>query len=222
MRKTVIIVAGGLGQRFDGNIPKQFVVLNKLPILMHSILAFYNYDNKIEITLVLPDNQKDRWSTLCEEYQFDIKHKVIKGGETRFESVKNGISEIKEKSLIAIHDGVRPLVSKQTIDNCFETAKKLGNAIPVIEPVDSIREIGFAECFPLKRVNLRLVQTPQIFISNKLKQAYKQTYNSSFTDDATVLESIGEKINIVEGNRENIKITTNIDLTIAEALVSKN
>ena len=218
MKKTVIIVAGGLGQRFESDTPKQFVVLNNLPILMHSILTFNNYDNEIEIIVVLPENQMNSWSVLCEKYKFNVNHKVIKGGQTRFESVKNGLKEVKEKSLVAIHDGVRPLVSEKTINNCFKTAQKLGNAIPVIEPVDSIREIGFSENFPLKRANLRLVQTPQVFISDKLNNAYKQSYKSTFTDDATVFESMGEKINIVEGNRENIKITTKTDLIIAKAL----
>ena len=220
MKKTVIIVAGGLGQRFEGNTPKQFIVLNNLPILMHSILAFYSYDNEISIIVILPENQINNWKLLCEKYKFDVKHKVIKGGQTRFESVKNGIMQVNEKSLIAIHDGVRPLVSKPTIDNCFKTAEKFGNAVPVVEFVDSIREIGFTDCFPLKRANLRLVQTPQIFKSDILKQAYKKNYNSTFTDDATVLESIGEKINMIEGNRENIKITTKTDLIIAEALIA--
>jgi len=219
MKKVIIIVAGGAGQRFEGNTPKQFVVLNNLPILMHSILAFYNYDNTSEIKVVLPENQIDKWNKLCVKYNFDIKHEIVKGGKTRFESVKNGIAEVNSKSLIAIHDGVRPLVTEQTIKNCFETAQKFGNAVPVVESVDSIREIGFTECFPLKRVNLRLVQTPQVFISDKLRQAYKQEYKNIYTDDAAVFEAAGEKINIIEGNKENIKITTKTDLIIAEALI---
>ena len=219
MNKFALIVAGGLGHRFKGNIPKQFMLLNNLPILMHTLNTFIKFDNEINIILVLPKDQTIRWNELCKKYEFKIKHKVVIGGKTRFESVKCGLKEIKTKGLVAIHDGVRPLVSNDTINNCFKTAKTLGNAIPVIKSVDSIREIGFTECFPLKRENLRLVQTPQVFTIDSLKKAYKQKYTSSFTDDASVIESMGEKINMVEGNKENIKITTKTDLIIAQALI---
>ncbi|MBN1250821.1 MAG: 2-C-methyl-D-erythritol 4-phosphate cytidylyltransferase [Bacteroidales bacterium] len=220
MTKFAIIVAAGSGERFSGNIPKQFVLLKGLPILMHSINAFFNFDNSIKIIVVLSDNQTHTWKELCSKYEFEINHKIVNGGQTRFESVKNGLSTINEDSLIAIHDGVRPLVSNTTIKNCFSTAQMLGNAIPVVEPVDSVREIGFNESFSLKRNNLRLIQTPQVFKTEILKIAYQQNYNSTFTDDANVVESIGEKINLVEGNIENIKITTNTDLIIAEALIN--
>ncbi len=216
---TVIVVAGGSGNRFKSEIPKQFVELNGKPILMHSISAFYTFQANFEIILVLPEHQFDFWSSLCKKHKFTIKHKLVKGGKTRFESVKNGLNTVKSaKNLIAIHDGVRPLVSQNTIAHCFQKAEISRNAIPAIIPVDSVREVSINANFPIDRSKLRLIQTPQVFKIGTLKKAYEQKYKESFTDDASVIEAIGEKINLVEGNRENIKITNNIDLLLAEAL----
>ncbi len=216
---TVIIVAGGSGNRFKSEIPKQFIELNGKPILMHSIIAFYKYQKGIEIILVLPEQQLDFWYSLCEKYNFKIKHRIVHGGKTRFESVKNGLETVKlSQNLIAIHDGVRPLVSQNTIDCCFQQAKIFGNAIPAILPVDSVRQVSNNANIPIDRSKLRLIQTPQVFKIKILKKAYEQKYTENFTDDASVLEAIGEKINLVEGNRENIKITNRIDLIIAEAI----
>jgi len=216
---TVIIVAGGSGNRFKSEIPKQFIELNGKPILMHSIIAFYKYQEDIEIILVLPEQQLDFWYSLCEKYNFKIKHRIVHGGKTRFESVKNGLETVKlSQNLIAIHDGVRPLVSQNTIESCFQQAKIFGNAIPAILPVDSVRQVSNNANIPIDRSKLRLIQTPQVFKINILKKAYEQKYTKNFTDDASVLEAFGEKINLVEGNRENIKITNRIDLIIAEAI----
>ena len=216
---TVIIVAGGSGSRFKSDIPKQFVELANKPILMHSVTAFYNYDKNAEIIIVLPEQQLDYWVSLCKKYNFNIKHRVVIGGKTRFNSVKNALNSIEQSdNLIAIHDGVRPLVSNKTIENCFMQAKISGNAIPVILPVDSVRQVADNDSNIVDRANLRLIQTPQVFKAKILKKAYNQDFDESFTDDASVVETFGEKINLVEGNRENIKITNNIDLYMANAL----
>ncbi|RLD82834.1 MAG: 2-C-methyl-D-erythritol 4-phosphate cytidylyltransferase [Bacteroidetes bacterium] len=216
---TVIIVAGGSGNRFKSEIPKQFIELNEKPILMHSIIAFYKYHNNIEIIVVLPKPQIDYWHSLCKKHNFNIKHRVVNGGKTRFESVKNGLYTIKQsQNLIAIHDGVRPLVNQNTIERCFKEAEISGNAIPTILPVDSVRQISKDTNISIDRSKLSLIQTPQVFKIDILKKAYKQKYKESFTDDASVIEEMGEKINLVEGNRENIKITNSIDLVMAEAL----
>lgn len=216
---SVIIVASGSGSRFNSDIPKQFVELAGKPILMHSIIAFYKYQKDIEIILVLCEQQVNFWYSLCKKHDFNIKHRVVNGGKTRFDSVKNGLNTVKlSQNLTAVHDGVRPLVSQNTIERCFHEAKISGNAIPAIFPVNSVRQVSKDSNFPIDRSKLRLIQTPQVFKINILKKAYKQKYKENFTDDASVLEAIGEKIRLVEGNRENIKITNNIDLVIAEAL----
>ena len=216
---TVIIVAGGSGSRFKSDILKQFIELDGKPILMHSIAAFYKYQKNIEIIVVLPEQQIDFWHSLCKKHNFKIKHRLENGGKTRFESVKKGLDTVKfSQNLIAIHDGVRPLVSQNTIKRCFQEAEISGNAIPTILPVDSVRQISKGTNIPTDRSKLRLIQTPQIFKIDILKKAYKQKYKESFTDDASVIEAMGEKINLVEGNRENIKITNKIDMVIAEAL----
>ncbi|OQY01307.1 MAG: 2-C-methyl-D-erythritol 4-phosphate cytidylyltransferase [Bacteroidetes bacterium 4572_117] len=216
---SVIIVAGGSGSRFKSNIPKQFVELKGKPILMHSIIAFYKFQKDIEIIIILPEKQLDFWYSLCKKHDFNIKHKVIKGGKTRFESVKNGLDTIKlSENMVAIHDGVRPLVSQDTIERCFNEAKISGNAIPTILPVDSVRQVSGNTNSPIDRSGLRLIQTPQVFKTGILKNAYNQAYKEMFTDDASVLEAMGEQIKLVEGNRENIKITNNIDLILAKAL----
>ncbi|MCD4772997.1 MAG: 2-C-methyl-D-erythritol 4-phosphate cytidylyltransferase [Bacteroidales bacterium] len=217
MKKFIIVTAGGSGKRMNAGIPKQFILLNNLPILMHTINTFFDYSNKIKIVLVLPETSFETWDELCKKYNFQIPHQLIKGGETRFQSVKNGLSVISEECLIAVHDGVRPFVKKEVIRNCFETAEKLGNAVPVITINESIREIKNSQNLPADRENFRIVQTPQIFRSSQIKIAYKQDFCEDFTDDASVVESTGIKINLVEGNPENIKITRQADIKIAKA-----
>lgn len=215
----VIIVAGGSGIRMKSIIPKQFMLLNNKPILLHTISAFLRYDAKMSIILVLPDEQISTWKSICNKFSFNTPHKIVKGGNTRFDSVKNGINIIDESCIIAIHDGVRPLVSNNTISNAFNAAQKFGTAIPVVAINDSIRKITKNTNKSLNRNNYKIVQTPQCFKSDILKKAYAQPYSDAFTDDASVVEKLGKKIFIIEGNIENIKITTPQDLKIAESLM---
>jgi 2-C-methyl-D-erythritol 4-phosphate cytidylyltransferase len=218
MNKYVIIVAGGSGLRFGAQLPKQFLLLKGKPILMQTIQAFYNYDTSIQIIITLPPHYREYWNQLCEQYNFTINHKVTNGGQTRFHSVKNGLDIITEVGIVAIHDAVRPLVSAETLERCYNTAFQTGNAIPVVKPVDSIREIASDCSFQVDRERYRLVQTPQVFNVDLIKKAFTQEYMPEFTDDASVLEKTGIKINLVDGNYENIKITTQSDLIVASSL----
>jgi len=218
MKKAVIIVAGGSGIRMNSETPKQFIEWCGKPILMHTIEKFYYYDNMIKIILVLPKDQFDLWNQLCIKYSFTINLTLTNGGNTRFESVKNGLKMISDKCVLGIHDGVRPLVSNETIDRCYSIAEKKGSAIPVTEATESIREIKIDKSIAVNREHFKMVQTPQVFICSKIKEAYKQPYNKLFTDDASVFESTGFNICLTKGNKENIKITTPIDLIIGKAL----
>lgn len=222
MRKLyAIIVAGGKGMRMGKDLPKQFLPIDGTPILMHTLQAFYDYDPSLTLIVVLPSDQQAYWSKLCGDYHFTIPHMVVKGGETRFHSVKNGLSCIKGEGLVAVHDGVRPFVHRDTIDRCFAAALESGAAVPVVEIVDSLRKVEDAESKAVSRRDYRIVQTPQVFDISLLKEAYKQPYTVDFTDDASVVEAYGSKISLVEGNRENIKITSPFDLVIAEAFLNK-
>jgi 2-C-methyl-D-erythritol 4-phosphate cytidylyltransferase len=219
MNLYALIVAGGAGKRMGTQIPKQFLELDGKPVLMHTISRFRAFDESIEIITVLPRNQINFWKELCMKYSFSIPHKLVTGGSSRFMSVKNGLDHVDVNSLVAVHDGVRPLVTIQTIKRCFEAAKEFGNAVPVIVPADSLRMIKEQRSLPVDRKLIRIIQTPQVFESGLIKNAYLQEYSAEFTDDATVLEKTGEKIHLVEGNRENIKITNPGDLAIAAALL---
>lgn len=221
MEKFALIVAGGSGTRMKGKIPKQFLELNGKPLLMHTFEAFKKYDHKIHFVLVLPEVQLINWKKLCVKYDFNVKHSVVAGGENRFHSVKNGLSAIHDDGIVFIHDGVRPLVSVQTIDNCFKTAHDKGNALPVISPSESVREVLNGNSRAVDRDRFFLVQTPQTFKISIIKKAYEQNFLDKFTDDASVLENTGQKINLVNGNRENIKITYPEDLLIASAFFEK-
>lgn len=222
MRKLyAIIVAGGKGMRMGKDLPKQFLPIDGTPILMHTLQAFYDYDPSMTLIVVLPSDQQAYWSKLCGDYHFTIPHVVVKGGETRFHSVKNGLSCIKGEGLVAVHDGVRPFVHCDTIDRCFAAAQESGAAVPVVEVVDSLRKVEDEESRSVSRREYRIVQTPQVFDISLLKEAYKQPYTVDFTDDASVVEAYGRKISLVEGNRENIKITSPFDLVIAEAFLNK-
>lgn len=221
MKKFVIIVAGGSGTRMNNKTPKQFLLIAGKPVLFHTLSTFYTYCNDIRIILVLPQSQIERWKKLCKEFEFIIPHSIVEGGNTRFDSVKNGLKPIKEKGIIAIHDGVRPLVSIKTITNTFDAAEKHRAAIPVISVNESLREISGNTNRSADRNNYRIVQTPQCFKSEIIQKAYQQNYMESFTDDATVVEKTGEKIFLVEGNIENIKITTAFDLSFAECLMNQ-
>ena len=215
MKKCVIIVAGGKGLRMSSDVPKQFILLKNKPILMHTIETFFNFDSSIKIILVLPKEHISLWQELCEKYDFKINCVIAEGGAERFFSVKNGLNLVDKNSIVAIHDGVRPFVSRKTLENCFTTAEKLGNAVPVVPLNESVRWVENGTNRHINRSNLRIVQTPQVFNSELLQAAYQQPFNEYFTDDASVVEAFGEKINLVEGNPENIKITTQSDLLSA-------
>ena len=201
-------------------IPKQFIELAGKPVLMHTIERFKIFNDSIEIITVLPENQLRFWTELQNKYSFTVSHTLVKGGKSRFFSVRNGLEFVDIPGLVAVHDGVRPLVSIDTIKRCFKTAEKLGNAIPVIQPSDSLRMVTETGNSPINRQNIRQVQTPQVFSAELIKKAYLQDYLPEFTDDASVIEKTGLEINLVEGNRENIKITNPEDLIIAQNLYS--
>lgn len=219
--RVALIVAGGKGERMNALIPKQFLELNGKPILMHTIEAFYNFDHKIRIILVLPENQIEFWNSLCKKHAFNINHQIVKGGVTRFYSVQNGLRIAPVPSSIAVHDGVRPLVGIETIERCFDAVQNYDAVIPVITSIDSIRQITSDGNVAVDRQLFRLVQTPQVFDGEILKKAYEQEFSQFFTDDASVVEAYGVKIHLVNGNIENIKITTEMDLKIAGLLFSK-
>jgi len=222
MKKFALIVAGGSGTRMNLALPKQFIELCGKPILMHTIEAFYRYNKSIKIILALPENQFEYWQKLKLKYDFLIPHEIVAGGESRFHTVKNGLAAISEEGLVAIHDGVRPLVGYGTIDRCYNTAAELGNAIPCFPVYETVRQITNDSNSTIDRSALRLVQTPQVFSCSLIKNAFNQQYDPKFTDDASVLESIGGTINLVEGNRENIKVTDLLDLHIVETLMKDN
>lgn len=220
MKRYVLIVAGGRGLRMGNDLPKQFIPLDGRPVLMHTLERFHRWDAAAEIVVILPEDHQAYWKMLCEELNCTVPHQIANGGETRFHSVLNGLSFVKEAGLIAVHDGVRPFVSPDVIDNCFAEAERQGAAIPVIPLTDSIREKeGDSSSRPVDRNQFVAVQTPQVFRSDWLLDAYRQLYMTDFTDDASVVEAWGYPISLVQGNRENIKLTTPFDLLIAQACI---
>ncbi len=217
----VVIVAGGKGLRMGSSVPKQFLPINGLPVLMRTIKRFREYDNDIRIIVVLPKEQHEYWNELCKNYHFTAAYAVADGGETRFHSVRNGLAVIPDdtEGVVGVHDGVRPFPSIEVIRNCFETARKAKAVVPVIPIVETLIHLdgrGGSDTVP--RDDYRLVQTPQAFDIQLLKRAYKQDYQDSFTDDASVVDNLGQEITLIEGNRENIKITTPADLRVARVL----
>ncbi|WP_288205103.1 2-C-methyl-D-erythritol 4-phosphate cytidylyltransferase [uncultured Parabacteroides sp.] len=231
MHKYVLIVAGGKGLRMGGDLPKQFIPLEGKPVLMHTLEAFHRWDALAELVLVLPEDHQSYWNMLCREIGCKVPHRIANGGETRFHSVRNGLqflseeigntSERNEKALIAVHDGVRPFVSSEVIAACFDEAEKNRVAIPVMPMIDSLRETDEKGSHPVDRSRYFAVQTPQVFDAELLLKAYEQEFSALFTDDASVVEAMGEAIHMVTGNRENIKITTPFDLLVAESLILK-
>jgi len=220
MGKFVVIVAGGSGKRMGNTIPKQFLFLNGKPVLMHTIDAFIGFTETLKIILVLPEGQIDHWKSLCQENNFNTSIQVVIGGETRFQSVKNALDSIKEPNgIVAIHDGVRPLINSEVISNTFDAAEKFGSAVAAVPLKDSIRKIEGKRNVAIERRKFWSIQTPQTFNLALLKKAYQIEYNASFTDDATVMEHDGNDIHLVHGDYKNIKITTKEDLTIAEAFL---
>jgi 2-C-methyl-D-erythritol 4-phosphate cytidylyltransferase len=221
LKEYVLIVAGGTGTRLKSNIPKQFVELEGTPVLMRTIKVFYDYSPKISIIVVLPENQIDFWKNLCKKKAFDIPHQIIAGGSSRQQSVLNGLKAIKKEGIVAIHDGVRPLVKKDIISRSFTIASQQGNAIAAVPLKDSIRILENGENRAVDRKKFRLVQTPQTFLTSLIKNAYDRFFEEEFTDDAGIAERAGEKINLIEGSYDNIKITTSEDILIAKAIIRK-
>ena len=227
----IIIVAGGKGLRMGSDIPKQFLPIGGKPVLMRTLERFRAYDAALQIILVLPEAQQDYWRKLCEQYHFEVEYQLANGGQTRFHSVQNGLALVPDdaEGVVGVHDGVRPFPSIEVIRRCYETARTAKAVIPVIPIVETVRQLGSIECRTesvdsqvsktVPRDQYRLVQTPQTFDIQLLKAANRQPYNDGFTDDASVVESYGHEITLVEGNRENIKITTPYDLKIAEVLI---
>lgn len=222
MRTFVIILAGGKGSRMENEIPKQFIPILGKPVIMHTIEKFHSFENKLEIIVVLPEVHIDLWKEMCNEFKFDVEHSIARGGNERFHSVKNALALVPDDSLVMIHDGVRPLVSHQSIDRVLQKAAEAGNAIPYIDINESIRKVGKSKSKSVKRSKYKIIQTPQAFKSELIKLAYEQDYNDFFTDDASVLEATGVEIQMVLGNTKNIKITRPIDLIITERLLEED
>jgi len=222
MKYYAIIVAGGTGSRMQESLPKQFILLQGKPILMHTMEAFHSCSLKPEIILVLNVHQHQYWERLCLEHHFSIPHQVISGGEQRFHSVKNALDAIKGNGIVAVHDAVRPLISSKLIANAYKAAEEKGNAVVGIMPTDSVRKINVDHgTEALNRNMVALIQTPQTFDVKALKKAYLQPYRNDFTDDASVAENMGMIINLIPGERENIKITFKEDLEIASLYLTK-
>ena len=217
----VIIVAGGKGLRMGGEIPKQFLPIGGKPVLMRTMERFHEYDPALKIILVLPKDQQEFWQELCQKHDFKIMHQVADGGETRFQSSKNGLALIpdEDEGVVAIHDGVRPFVSTDVIERCFDAARDDFAAIPVVPITDTLRYIDRGHGHNVLRDHFRSVQTPQCFDISLAKQAFDQPYRETFTDDASVIESLGCQVTMVEGNRQNIKLTTPFDMKVAELLM---
>lgn len=227
----IIIVAGGKGLRMGGDIPKQFLPVGGLPVLMRTMLRFHEYSPELNIILVLPKAQQDYWHSLCAQYQFDMTYQLADGGQTRFHSVQNGLALVPDdaEGVVGVHDGVRPFVSVDVIRRCFEQARLQKAVIPVVPVVETLRHIipessstvnSPAHSVTVPRDEYRLVQTPQCFDIQLLKEANKQPYQDAFTDDASVVEAYGYGVTLVDGNRENIKITTPADLLLAESILN--
>ena len=217
----IIIEAGGKGLRMGTDIPKQFLPIGGKPVLMRTLERFREYSADLQIILVLPKAQQDYWQELCQEYDFKVEYQMTDGGETRFHSVQHGLALIPDdaEGVVGVHDGVRPFPSIDVIRNCYETARKKKAVIPVIPIVETVRHLQDETSVTVPRGDYRLVQTPQTFDIQLLKAANRQPYNDGFTDDASVVEAFGFDVTLVEGNRENIKITTPYDLKIAEVLI---
>lgn len=220
MYRTALIVAGGKGLRMGSELPKQFLPIGGKPVLMHTLEAFHRFDKRMQLILVLPREQQGFWRELCEMHRFNIRHEIADGGETRFHSVKNGLALINGiGGVVGVHDGVRPFVSQEVIARCFREAAVRKAVIPVIDVVETVRHLTGSGSETVNRNDYKLVQTPQVFDVDLLRRAYEQEFTPLFTDDASVVEAMGVPVHLVEGNRENIKITTPFDLKVASALL---
>ncbi|WP_158828091.1 2-C-methyl-D-erythritol 4-phosphate cytidylyltransferase [Mucilaginibacter lacusdianchii] len=216
-----IIVAGGSGTRMQSAVPKQFLLLNGKPVLMHTLEAFYSSQLKPELIVVLPVNYHEYWTYLCTQYEFKLPHHLVSGGVTRFHSVKNGLQLVPDDALVAVHDAVRPMVDTATIEEAYQQAALVGSVVVAVKSRDSVRQVTGNKTKSLIREEIYLVQTPQTFQANLLKKAYELPYQDSFTDDASVAEQAGNTIQIVEGSYQNFKITFPEDIALAEILLNK-
>ena len=223
MERFAILVAGGQGLRMGGDVPKQFLPLGGRPVLMHTIDRFREVFPDMHIIVVLPQGQHDYWHDLCRRHHLEGGFLTAPGGDTRFHSVLNGLNAIPadvSEGLVGVHDGVRPFVSRDTLRRCYDEAARSGTAVPVTPVVETLRHVSpDGESMTVPRGDYRLVQTPQVFSLALLRQAYRQPYAPQFTDDASVVEALGERITLVEGNRENIKLTTPADLLLAKGIM---
>ncbi len=220
MQRSTIIVAGGVGKRMATPVPKQFLLLHGKPILCHSIAAFHRYYPTMQLVVVLPKEQILAWEALCKAHDFAIPHTVVAGGAERFHSVREGLKRVQHEGLVAVHDGVRPLVSTALISRCFAAAEEHGAAIPVVPVSSSVREVHGETSKAVDRSALRIVQTPQCFSVPVLRKAFELPYNPTFTDEATLVERTGITVHLVEGEECNIKVTTPLDLRMAEVLMA--
>lgn len=221
MKKYAIIAAGGLGSRMKNRIPKQFLTLGNEPVIIHTIRKFLEAEEGITIIVVIPAGAENAFRKIQRKFFPDRNFVVCPGGQTRFQSVKNGLREIIESGIVAIHDAARPLASTALIRKCFRVAAKKGNAVPVTDITDSIRVLRGSSSKPADRNNFCLVQTPQCFSTEILKQAYSKFRTGKFSDDAQVIEAVGIPVCLVAGEPTNIKITKPEDLKIAAALMSQ-
>ncbi len=222
MNHYALIAAGGSGMRMQSPVPKQFLLLNGKPVLMHTIEKFIAADSQIKIIVVLPDVEIAEWKKLCTSFSFTVAHLIVAGGASRFQSVKNGLEMIEdENSIVAIHDGVRPLATVELIRKCFIESANSGNAVPVIPLKESLRKKENENSVAVDRNNFHSVQTPQCFLAAEIKRAYSIAENDSFADDASVCENAGMKIHLTDGEETNIKITTPFDIALAELILRK-
>lgn len=220
IQRHLIVVAGGTGSRMGMDLPKQFLLLRGRPILVHTLEQFHSWDPNLNIVVVLHPEFVDFWSDLCREHHLLVPHSTVAGGETRFHSVANGLARLQgDQGLVGVHDAVRPLVSHEVISRCFREAEKHGAAVPVVPVVDSLRRMHPDRSEVVDRSEYRKVQTPQCFQLEVLRSAFEQLYSKGFTDDASVVEAAGVKVSWVDGNVENVKITSPMDLAVAEALL---
>jgi len=215
---TFIITAGGIGKRMGGSIPKQFLLLNDKPILMHTIERIHSFDTTAQLIVTLPVDYLKDWEEMCQKYTFQIKHEVVSGGEERFDSIKNALEKVTG-DWIAVHDGVRPFVSKSVLNQLLLEVKSHRAVIPVIPVKETLRIADGETNATVQRDHYRIVQTPQVFEAKLIKKAYEQKYATSFTDDASVVEAIGARVHLIAGNEENIKITNPLDLSVAAIIL---
>ena len=220
MKKAVIIVAAGSGSRMGGKLPKQYLQLQGRPLIIHTLERFQRFDPEIKLVVVLAPAHKELWEQMAASYEIAVGVTLAPGGPTRYDSVKSGLNLIDKETLTGIHDAVRPLVSQDTLIRCYDAALRKGSGIPVVEMDESVRMLD-AEggSVHMDRSSLKRVQTPQVFRSDRIKQAYQQAYKSTFTDDASVYETVYGAPTLVEGNRENIKLTTPADMQLAQVLI---